>query len=87
MSEQLSREYLISLAHEYGTPLYVYHAEKIKEQYDKLRSAFTDCNARFFYACKALSNINILRFVERLGASAAEVDLFDIPGQYHFRLG
>ena len=47
--------------------LYVYHAEKIKEQYEKLISAFSVIDTRFFYACKALTNIHILRYVHSLG--------------------
>ncbi len=78
MSQQLSSDYLIELAQEFGTPLYVYHAEKIKEQYEKLQFAFKDCNARFFYACKALSNINVLKLVERIGASLDCVSINEV---------
>ncbi|HZG24553.1 MAG TPA: diaminopimelate decarboxylase [Chitinophagaceae bacterium] len=78
MSEQLSSEHLVKLANEFGTPLYVYHAEKIKEQYNKLQSAFKDCNSRFFYACKALSNINILRYIESLGCSLDCVSINEV---------
>ncbi|MEO6916087.1 MAG: diaminopimelate decarboxylase [Chitinophagaceae bacterium] len=78
MSQSLSREQLISLAQEFGTPLYVYHAEKIKEQYDKLKSAFQESNARFFYACKALSNINIIKYIESLGASLDCVSINEV---------
>ncbi|MDR3716003.1 MAG: diaminopimelate decarboxylase [Puia sp.] len=66
---QLSKDHLISLAKEFGTPLYVYHAEKIKEQYQKLTTAFSNSNTVFFYACKALTNVNILRYVCQLGAN------------------
>ena len=59
----LSNEFLAQLAQDYGTPLYVYNANQISDQYSKLKSAFANCNARFFYACKALSNINILKYV------------------------
>src|SRR5450631_1015032 len=69
MMNSLSHADLISIAEEYGTPLYVYHAEKIKEQYLKLQSAFSTSNTIFFYACKALTNINILRYVRNLGAN------------------
>jgi diaminopimelate decarboxylase len=69
MSEQLSPEYLISLGQQFGTPLYVYHAEKIKEQYNKLTTAFSRSNTLFFYACKALTNINILKYICQLGAN------------------
>jgi diaminopimelate decarboxylase len=69
MSTQLSREQLIDTANKFGTPLYVYHAEKIAEQYQKLTSAFKQSDVVFFYACKALTNINILRYVRSLGAN------------------
>jgi diaminopimelate decarboxylase len=69
MAQPLSPEYLVSLAKEFGTPLYVYHAEKIKEQYHKLTTAFRNSNTVFFYACKALTNINILKYVCALGAN------------------
>jgi diaminopimelate decarboxylase len=36
MPEKLSGEQLLQAAREFGTPLYVYHTEKIKEQYQKL---------------------------------------------------
>jgi len=69
MSQQLSPGYLVSTAQEFGTPLYVYHAEKIEEQYNKLTTAFRNSNTVFFYACKALTNINILRYVRSLGCN------------------
>src|SRR5918997_1210137 len=69
MSQQLSSEFLIELANEFGTPLYVYHAERIKEQYQKLQSAFSNCDTRFFYACKALTNINILKYIKSIGCN------------------
>jgi diaminopimelate decarboxylase len=78
MSQELSPAYLIELAEEFGTPVYIYHAEKIKEQYEKLESAFKDCNARFFYACKALSNINILKYLRQIGASLDCVSINEV---------
>lgn len=69
MPEQLSTEQLLQVAHDYGTPLYVYHAEKIKEQYGKLTSAFSIVDTKFFYASKALTNINILRYVKEIGCN------------------
>src|SRR5678816_2189423 len=49
MSESLSRQQLIDIAKEFGTPAYVYHAEKIKEQFNKLVSAFSVLDTKFFY--------------------------------------
>lgn len=68
MTNQLTNEALIAAAQSYGTPLYVYHAEKITEQYQKLAHAFSAHPTRIFYACKALTNINILKHLKSLGA-------------------
>jgi diaminopimelate decarboxylase len=69
MSQKLSREQLRKIADEYGTPLYVYHAEKIAEQYNKLKNAFSNTDTRFFYAGKALTNINVLKIIKELGSN------------------
>lgn len=69
MSQVLSHQQLLSIAEEFGTPVYIYHAEKIEEQYNKLTTAFKNTDVKFFYACKALTNINILRYVEFIGAN------------------
>jgi diaminopimelate decarboxylase len=69
MSQQLTPASLITLAQQFGTPLYVYDADKITEQYQKLTTAFKDSNTVFFYACKALTNINILKHIRSLGAN------------------
>lgn len=57
---------LRSLADEYGTPLYVYDADTISRQWQKLQDAFSGHPTRFFYACKALSNIHVLRHLHGL---------------------
>jgi diaminopimelate decarboxylase len=69
MSKNLTGKELINIADEFGTPLYVYDADKIKEQYTKLTTAFRNTDTVFFYACKALTNINILRYIKSLGAN------------------
>jgi diaminopimelate decarboxylase len=69
MSKNLTHEQLIAIADEFGTPVYIYHAERIAEQYKKLKKAFSNCNARFFYACKSLTNINVLKYMQSIGVS------------------
>jgi diaminopimelate decarboxylase len=76
--QQLSKDQLTELANEFDTPLYVYHVEKIKEQYEKLQAAFSSSRARFFYACKALTNINILKYIKTLGASVDCVSINEV---------
>ena len=67
--QQPSNEQLISIAKKYGTPTYVYHAETITQQYKKLITAFEKSDVVFFYASKALTNINILTHIKSLGAN------------------
>lgn len=69
MPENLSPDQLIDVANEFGTPVYVYHAEKITSQFEKLKKAFNGSNTVFFYACKALTNVNILRHIHAIGAN------------------
>ena len=69
MSQSLSPTQLTAIADEFGTPVYIYHAEKIAEQYQKLKDAFNRQNVVIFYACKALTNVSILRYIESIGAN------------------
>jgi diaminopimelate decarboxylase len=69
MVKDLSTTQLTAIADEFGTPVYIYHTEKIAAQYQKLKNAFAEQNVVIFYACKALTNINILRFVKSMGAN------------------
>ncbi|MEO6233182.1 MAG: diaminopimelate decarboxylase [Ferruginibacter sp.] len=78
MSKLLTNQQLIEIAEEFGTPVYVYHAERIAEQYKKLQKAFSGTNAKFFYACKALTNINVLKYVHSIGASLDCVSINEV---------
>lgn len=74
----ISREHLVEMAKEYGTPLYIYQREKIEGQYKKLTNAFKKTPTKFFYACKALSNINILKIIQKLGAGLDTVSINEV---------
>ena len=76
--ENLSHEYLKNLSDSFGTPLYVYHAESIKDQYYKLSHAFRNSDAKIFYACKSLTNINVLKYIHSLGASLDCVSINEV---------
>ena len=78
MVKNLTHQQLIDIAHEFGTPVYVYHAERIADQYKKLQKAFKNSNARFFYACKSLTNINILKYVQSIGANLDCVSINEV---------
>ena len=73
----MTNKNLLKIADQFGTPVYVYDAESIKTQYEKLTSSFSK-NTRFFYAAKALTNINILKYVKSLGASLDCVSINEV---------
>ena len=68
----------LDLAKEYGTPLYVYDKAKIEVRYEKLTQAFKGRDVRFFYACKALGNINILRVIKNTGCGLDTVSINEV---------
>ncbi|MFM7672348.1 MAG: diaminopimelate decarboxylase [Bacteroidota bacterium] len=68
MTPHLTTGQLLEAAHRYGTPLYVYHAERITHQFEHLTKAFAGMPARFFYAAKALTNLHILDHVRHIGS-------------------
>lgn len=77
---QASNSIILQAANAFGTPLYIYDTSIIQNQYNKLKKAFSKSPTKIFYACKALSNINILRYIKSLGAcldcvSIQEVEL------------
>ena len=58
---------LVEVCQQYGSPLYVYDAEKIITQIQRLKNAFTYPDVRFKYACKALTNQTILKLIRQQG--------------------
>src|SRR5687768_6806775 len=77
MSNVLSPDQLVSIGNQFGSPVYIYHAEKIAEQYKKLVDAFKG-DVKFYYACKALSNVKILKYMPSLGASLDCVSIHEV---------
>ena len=69
MNASLSYDILNAAAEKFGTPLYVYHAEKIEQQYQDLCAQFEATHTKIFYACKALTNIHILKVIKDMGCN------------------
>ncbi len=70
---------LLQIAETYGSPVYVYDAHKIEEQYTRLTDAFSKVkNLRIHYAAKALTNISVLKFVSKLGAALDTVSIQEV---------
>jgi len=72
-------EQLLTIAKDFGSPIYVYDAEKIASQYNRLTSAFSKVKKlRINYAVKALSNISVLKFLNSLGSSLDTVSIQEV---------
>jgi diaminopimelate decarboxylase len=67
-----------SLAAEFGSPLYVYDAATIKRQYERLRNAFEGIRLRLQYACKANSNVAVIKYLHALGAGVDAVSSYEV---------
>jgi diaminopimelate decarboxylase len=66
------------LADIYDLPLYVYDTATMEKQYNKLKKAFSNCNVRINFACKALNNINVLKFFRSIGAGLDTVSIQEV---------
>ena len=70
---------LLSVAQSFGSPVYVYDAEKITSQYQRLSQAFASVpQLRINYAMKALSNISILKLMKSLGSGLDTVSIQEV---------
>lgn len=69
---------LLDLIDSYGSPLYVYSAETMKAQHAKLSKAFPGVKLGLHYACKALSNLTVLRYMKQLGTGLDAVSIQEV---------
>ncbi|WPP48131.1 diaminopimelate decarboxylase [Catalinimonas niigatensis] len=58
---------LLDVCKEFGTPLYVYDADKIVQQINMLRNLFSDVPIQLKYAAKSLTNLSVLKLVNAQG--------------------
>ena len=74
----------LELAKNYGTPLYVIDEERIIENYQRLYSAFSSkyTNFKIYYACKANTNLSVMRILNDEGSNIDAVS----PGEINTAL-
>lgn len=74
---------LTDVAADFGTPLYVYDAEKITSQYHRLKNSFEGLDVKIKYACKALNNINVLKLLRNEGSGLDAVSIEEVKLGLH----
>lgn len=65
------------------TPVYVYDSGTIAGQVQRLRAAFAPMPMRILYACKALTNVHVLRYMRALGCWLDAVSIQEVELGLH----
>ena len=68
----------LAICETYGCPVYIYDSSVITKQYKRLVDAIEVPNFKINYACKALTNINILRHLRTLGSGLDTVSIQEV---------
>lgn len=66
---------VLDICKEFGTPVFVYDAEKIINQLKSLKGAFSQTNVKIKFAAKALTNISVLKLLKKNGAGVDVVSI------------
>ncbi|MEM6799965.1 MAG: diaminopimelate decarboxylase [Bacteroidota bacterium] len=69
---------LAELTEQFGQPLYVYDGAQIEHQYKQMVEAFSGLNCKVKYPAKALSNINVLKLLKKLGSGLDTVSIQEV---------
>jgi len=69
---------LAQIAERFGTPLYLYDAEKMIRQLEKFKRAFSGLDLHVKYAMKSCSNISIVRLMKMQGTGLDTVSIPEI---------
>ncbi|KAA6441608.1 diaminopimelate decarboxylase [Dyadobacter flavalbus] len=67
----------IQLLEQYGSPLYVYDGATIRRKVNELQQAFSGINMKIKYACKANTNLSVLKLMRSIGVELDAVS----PGE------
>ena len=75
----MEREHLLSLAEQFGSPLYVYDANKIESQFNRMMAAFSSVKElKLNYAVKANTNLSVLKVLNKLNSGADAVSIQEV---------
>ncbi len=69
---------VIDLPKKHGSPLYIYDTAVMIRQYERITGAFSQTRVKINYACKALTNINILKLFRKLGSGLDAVSVQEV---------
>ena len=73
----MTNQDLLNIAQEFEYMVYVYDADSIKTQYEKLKTSFGE-QTKFSTLYKSLTNINILKYVEKISTNLDCVSINEV---------
>ena len=68
----------LELCKTYGTPLYVYDSSVMERQYRRITEAFQYPDIKIHYACKALTNLTVMKLFRKWGAGLDCVSIQEV---------
>lgn len=75
----MQNQQLLEIVNTHGAPVYVYDADVIMKQYKRLTGAFDSVKKlRINYAAKALTNLSILRLMNKMGTGLDTVSIQEV---------
>lgn len=66
------------IAEQFDLPLYVYDAQIMRNKYKRMTDAFAGTRLKIKYACKALTNVNVLRLFKEMGSGLDTVSIQEV---------
>lgn len=72
---QIQGQNIADICRQFGTPLYIYDAERIITQVESLKKAFEGTDLKIKYASKALTNISIIKLLRKNGVGVDAVSV------------
>ena len=66
------------IVEKFGSPVYIYESARMASQYKRMTDAFRETRVKIHYACKALTNINVLKLFRGLGAGLDAVSIQEV---------
>ncbi len=69
---------VIALAEKHRSPLYIYDTDGMISQYRRITDSFSGTRVKINYACKALTNINVLKLFCGLGSGLDAVSVQEV---------
>lgn len=66
------------IAEQFDLPLYVYDAQIMRSKYKRMTDAFAGTRLKIKYACKALTNVNVLCLFKEMGSGLDTVSIQEV---------